>query len=69
MPASSASCSACGGDPRIARAEVEELYVTTIDDTSLGVEFSAGDLHGILSSRRMDAVVTNLWAGVTCIFR
>jgi hypothetical protein len=48
---------------------VEELYVTTIDDTSLGVEFSAGDLHGILSSRRMDAVVTNLWAGVTCIFR
>jgi hypothetical protein len=51
------------------RAEMEEVYVTTIDDTSLGVEFSAGGFHGILESRRMDAVVTNLWAGMSCIFR
>jgi hypothetical protein len=51
------------------RAEMEEVYVTTIEDTSLGVEFSTGGFHGILESRRMDAEVTNLWAGMTCIFR
>jgi hypothetical protein len=51
------------------RAEMEEVYVTTIEDTSLGVEFSTGGFHGILDSRRRDAVVTNLWAGMTCIFR
>lgn len=37
--------------------------------TSLGSEFSAGDLHGLLNSAARDAKVTNLWAGEVCIAR
>jgi ribosomal protein L27 len=41
----------------------------TIEDSTLGIEFSAGDLSGLLSSREPDGEITNLWAGTTCIAR
>jgi hypothetical protein len=34
--------------------------------TRRGFEFDAGGLRGLLSSGRPDAIVTDLWAGVTC---
>ncbi|MBD1864520.1 MULTISPECIES: hypothetical protein [Trichocoleus] len=51
------------------RAELEEAYSTVVKQTSLGSEFSAGNLFGILDSTGADAKVTDLWAGRICIFR
>lgn len=52
------------------RAEVENgATVAKIAPSSLGEEFTAGDIGGLLDSRRADAKVTNLWAGSVCIAR
>lgn len=51
------------------RAELDGAYSTLVKQTSLGTEFSAGNLYGILEGTGEDAKVTNLWAGRTCIFR
>jgi hypothetical protein len=40
-----------------------------IQDTSLGVEFTAGEISGLLTANRPDGKITNLWAGTTCAFR
>ncbi|MCW3845771.1 hypothetical protein OF829_00860 [Sphingomonas sp. LB-2] len=41
----------------------------TAENTSLGDEFGAGDLGGLLTSLKPDATITHLWAGSTCQFR
>jgi hypothetical protein len=41
----------------------------SIEQTSLGTEFDANGIHGILSSDAADARVTELWAGVSCAVR
>lgn len=38
-------------------------------DSTIGHEFGAGDLSGLLSDTTPAGRVTNLWAGTTCIFR
>lgn len=43
--------------------------VELVPDSSLGVEFSAGDLFGFLTSTAADATVESLWAGGNCFFR
>ena len=48
------------------RAELESAYAAKIAKSTLGVEFSAGALAGLLDSEKTDARVTDLWAGVTC---
>jgi hypothetical protein len=40
-----------------------------VADSSLGIEFHAGAISGLLSGRGPTAEVTNLWAGVNCIAR
>ena len=40
-----------------------------VEQSSLGVEFSAGGFHGLLSGDTPDATVTALWAGTNCIMR
>ena len=40
-----------------------------ISQTSLGTEFSVGDIHGLLSGNGANATVTHLWAGTDCAFR
>lgn len=40
-----------------------------VQDTSLGVEFAAGDLSGLVTVNRPEGKITNLWAGTTCAFR
>jgi hypothetical protein len=40
-----------------------------VQDTSLGVEFTAGEISGLLTANRPDGKITNLWAGTTCAFR
>lgn len=51
------------------RQELEETYTVEVVDSSLGVEFSAGDLFGLLTSPEPSGTVTDLWAGVACNFR
>lgn len=51
------------------RAELDAAYAATVEETSLGTEFSTGDLFGILSGPGPDATVDYLWAGVSCTFR
>lgn len=51
------------------RAELEAVYVTELTRTSLGTEFSAGELYGLLESPAPDAPVTAMWAGLSCVFR
>jgi hypothetical protein len=51
------------------RQELEETYTVEVVDSSLGVEFSAGGLFGLLSSPEPTGTITDLWAGVACNFR
>lgn len=51
------------------RAELESGYEARVEETTLGQEFTAGSLSGILASAAPGARVEALWAGVGCIFR
>lgn len=51
------------------RSELAAAYTVEVFESSLGTEFAAGDLSGILTADAPDATVENLWAGATCIFR
>lgn len=52
------------------RSEVENgASVATIAPSSIGEEFTAGDVAGLLASAAPDARVTDLWAGQVCIAR
>lgn len=41
----------------------------TVGETSLGTEFTAGDLYGIVSDSTAAGVVEIMFAGINCIFR
>ena len=43
--------------------------VEMIPDSTLGEEFSSGELGGFLTSEAPDATVESLYAGMTCFFR
>lgn len=58
-----------GVKPGSTRAELEAAYTTIVFQSSLGTEFTAGDLAGVLSSEAPDARITHLWSGTTCIAR
>lgn len=60
---------ASGLRPGSTRAELDAAYRAQIVPSTLGIEFSAGALGGLLASRRPDARVTHLWAGTTCLAR
>ena len=60
---------AAGIRPGSTRIELEATYVVTINQSSLGSEFSAGALHGVLDSASAEARVTDMWAGVNCVAR
>jgi hypothetical protein len=51
------------------RGELDGAYAAKIGKSTLGTQFRAGALAGLLDSDRPDARVTELWAGVTCIAR
>ena len=51
------------------RAELESAYAVKVVESTLGTEFSAGALAGLLDTGKPDAKVTHLWAGVTCLAR
>lgn len=51
------------------RADLDGAYTARISESTLGTEFEAGDLYGVLDGPGTDARVTALWAGVSCVFR
>ena len=51
------------------RAELEAAYAAEIAESTLGTEFNAGGLGGLLSGPGKDARITDLWAGTNCFFR
>ena len=51
------------------RAALESVLVVRVERTTLGVEFSAGGLAGLLDSDRAEAPIRNLWAGQVCLAR
>jgi hypothetical protein len=51
------------------RAEVAALPGVEVAESTLGTEFTAGRLGGLLDSSSADARVTDLWGGATCQFR
>ena len=51
------------------RAELEAAYAADVRRTTLGMEFAAGGLQGVLASGAADARVTALWAGASCVAR
>ena len=60
---------ASGISPGSTRAELESSYTAKIFESTLGTEFAAGDLFGILDGQGANAKITNLWAGVSCNMR
>ncbi|MEP9357799.1 hypothetical protein [Sphingomonas sp. KR3-1] len=51
------------------RKALEAAGPAEVGETTIGHEFTMGELSGLLSSDAPDGKVTNLWAGVTCIAR
>ncbi|MDT0630869.1 hypothetical protein RQM47_12280 [Rubrivirga sp. S365] len=51
------------------RADLDRAYAADVGPSSLGTEFAAGDLGGVLDGSGPGARVTDLWGGTTCAFR
>jgi hypothetical protein len=47
------------------RADLEGAHAISVEETTLGTEFTFGGVSGILDDGR----VSSLWAGVSCNFR
>ena len=60
---------ASGIGPGSSRADLEGPYAAKISETSLGAEFAAGELYGLLDGKGPSAKITYLWGGVSCNFR
>jgi hypothetical protein len=56
------------GTPR-ADLEESDQGAATFENSSLGVEFDAGGIGGLMSGGGRDATVASLYAGTTCFFR
>jgi hypothetical protein len=51
------------------RAALDSVYAAKVTTTSLGDEFEAGGIAGVLDGTVPSARITNLWAGMNCIAR
>ena len=69
VAAGGAASTAAGIAPGSSRAELESAYAVTVEQTSLGTEFAAGELFGLIEGDRPEARVSAMWAGVSCNFR
>ncbi len=51
------------------RKDLSDAYLARFKKTTLGTEFEAGEIGGLLDGPSGAAKITNMWAGVTCLFR
>ncbi len=58
-----------GIGPGSTRAALESAYAITLPESTLGVEFAAGELGGVLDGPGRAARIAEMWAGTTCLFR
>ena len=58
-----------GIGPGSTRRELEAAYEGQVEETTLGIEFHAGGIEGILDGEGPDARISAMWAGVSCVFR
>ena len=60
---------ASGIGPGSSRSDLETAYAAKISKTTLGTEFAAGELFGLLDGTGPTAKITHMWGGVSCNFR
>lgn len=60
---------ASGIGPGSSRADLESSYAADISETTLGTEFAAGELYGLLEGKGEAAKITYMWGGISCNFR
>lgn len=51
------------------REELEDVYAATIAPSTLGIEFMAGGLQGVLENNERKARIVAFWAGASCVAR
>ena len=64
-----ALATAAGIGPGSSRAALGDAYAATFSATTLGTEFAAGALFGLLDGPGARATISDMWAGVSCNFR
>lgn len=68
--ASGALATANGVGPGMTRLELAGSFGSvSFQNTTLGTEFAAGDIFGLLDGSGTDAEITDMWAGVSCVAR
>lgn len=67
--AAGALSTANGIAPGITRTQLEAASTATFRRTTLGTEFDAGGLYGVLDGPGPRARITDMWAGVSCVAR
>jgi hypothetical protein len=60
---------AAGVGPGSTRAQLTDAAVATFEKTSLGLEFRSGAISGVVEGSGPAAKITDMWAGVICVFR
>lgn len=59
-----------GVGPGSTLGQIRAAYpAATVDQTSLGTEFAAGDLYGVFTDSTESAPLEIMFAGINCIFR
>ena len=59
-----------GVGPGSTLAQIRAAYpAATVDQTSLGTEFAAGDLYGVFTDSTASSPLEIMFAGINCIFR
>lgn len=64
-----ALATAAGIGPGSSRADLDDAYAARIMPSTLGTEFAAGDLFGLLDGPGPYARISNMWAGASCNMR
>lgn len=64
-----ALATAAGIGPGSSRTALSDAYAATFSTTTLGTEFAAGGLFGLLDGPGASATISDMWAGVSCNFR
>jgi hypothetical protein len=60
---------AAGIGPGSTHRDLVSAHEAEVFESTLGTEFAAGDLFGILEDTRPEAAVLAMWAGTSCNFR
>ena len=59
-----------GVGPGSTLSQIRAAYpAATVDQTSLGTEFAAGDLYGVFTDSTAASPLEIMFAGINCIFR